>query len=170
MEDPSAPPTALRPSNKDNLQPSSEQEVKWKSCCSYNCDSSLPSSDVCVLQGKMSGDGWEHIRSLDETENWHERNMVISKADHQAHTNWARVKQLIPLSIHHPPFLSGGSRRHGGPCEQAVSALSLYHTSIYTRPGLFPLTALTDLHRLTPHHTHLMPRPPRATAATTFAT
>ena len=52
----------------------------------------------------MSGDGWEHIRSLDETENWHERNMVISKTDHQAHTNWARVNQLTPLSIHHPPL------------------------------------------------------------------
>ena len=44
-----------------------------------------------MLQGKMSGDAWEHIRSLDETENWHERNTVISKTDHQTYTNWARV-------------------------------------------------------------------------------
>lgn len=44
-------------------------------------------------QSKMSGDVWEHIRSLDETENWNDRNAVISKADHQAHTTWARVRE-----------------------------------------------------------------------------
>ena len=39
----------------------------------------------------MSGNGWQHIRSLDVTENWHERTAVISKTDHQNHTTWARV-------------------------------------------------------------------------------
>ena len=57
---------------------------------------------MCVVQGKMSGDAWEHIRSLDETENWHDRNVVISKADHQSHTTWARVSRLL----HAAPFYS----------------------------------------------------------------
>lgn len=38
----------------------------------------------------MSGDAWQHIRSLDETENWHERAAVISKTDHQNYTTWAQ--------------------------------------------------------------------------------
>lgn len=43
----------------------------------------------------MSGDAWEHIRNLDETENWHERNVIISRSDHQAYTDWARVGNIL---------------------------------------------------------------------------
>lgn len=46
----------------------------------------------------MSGDAWEHIRNLDETENWHERNVVISRSDHQTYTNWARVGLELGIS------------------------------------------------------------------------
>lgn len=50
----------------------------------------------------MSEEGWDHIRTLDEAENWQERNAVISKDDHQTHTNWARevVEDMVDNAHH----------------------------------------------------------------------
>ena len=38
-------------------------------------------------------EGWEHIRELDEEENWSERTKVLSKGDHMCHIQYAKVRK-----------------------------------------------------------------------------
>jgi len=40
---------------------------------------------------KSSLEAWEHIRELDEVENWAERNRVVSKSDHLLYNQCAQV-------------------------------------------------------------------------------
>ena len=40
---------------------------------------------------KSSLEVWEHIRELDEVENWAERNRVVSKSDHLLYNQCAQV-------------------------------------------------------------------------------
>ena len=88
---PSSPPPPSPSSS--SLSPSSSSLSP--SPCSSSCSSSSPSPSSSFPpppQSKMSADVWEHIRSLDITENWTERTSVIAKADHLTYTDWARVR------------------------------------------------------------------------------
>ena len=59
---------------------------------------------VVLLQVKPLKEGWDHIRALDEVENWVERNRVVSKDDHVYYTScaqvcWDWVDMLTPMGL-----------------------------------------------------------------------
>ena len=65
--------------------------VKSKLCyCSNNQNQYFPVTQL----HKSAVEAWEHIRELDEGENWAERNRVVSKSDHLLYSKCAQVKEL----------------------------------------------------------------------------